>query len=289
MPQLRYLSEVELHDPVMITAFAGWSDAGSAATTAAEYLIERWQATRLAEIEAEEFYDFTQLRPTVRYAEGNYRRIDWPENVFYYHQTPERDFIVLNGIEPHLRWQTYIGHLTEVIQKYKVKLVISIGSMFVEYPHTRPLRVTGSLPDAEMAARAGIVTRSGRYEGPTGISGVFSASLRNLDVQSGSIWANVPHYVSAAPNPSATLALLRSLSGALSFQIRLGRMVRASTSFDEQLSEATTKNDEVSDYVRNLEQQIDAESDVTEPAELPATDLIVQDIEEFLKRSSQES
>src|SRR5688572_23894839 len=124
MSQVRFLATPDLHEPTLITAFAGWSDAGGAATTAAEYLIERWHASRLAEIEAEDFYDFTQLRPTVRYTEGNYRRIDWPENVFYYHQTPERDYIVLNAIEPHLKWKTYVRNLMEVIQRFDVKLVV---------------------------------------------------------------------------------------------------------------------------------------------------------------------
>jgi proteasome assembly chaperone (PAC2) family protein len=293
MTHLRILETPEVNEPILIVAFAGWSDAGGAASGAAQYLIDRWHARRVAEFEAEEFYDFTQLRPTVRY-EGEQRVIDWPDNAFYYHQTPERDLLIFNGIEPHLRWKAYTESMMEVIEKFSVKLVISLGALFVDYPHTRPMRITGTAPDAEMLERAGIYTRGGRYEGPTGINGVFSASLRDKTVDSGSIWANVPHYVSASPNPPATLALLKSLSAMLSLEVPLGRMVRASAAFDAQLNEATSRNTEVSDYVKSLEERIDSEGyddddDYEEFAEeLPATESIVQDIEDFLRGSNQE-
>ena len=286
MDPVRIMHTPELREPVLIAAFAGWSDAGGAATAAAQYLVERWRAKRFVEIEAEDFYDFTQLRPTVRY-EGDVRRIDWPENSFSYHETPDRDLIVFNGIEPHLHWKTYTQSFIDILQRFNVKLVVTLGALFVEYPHTRPLRVTGTAPDPEMQTRAGLYTRGGRYQGPTGISGVLSATFRELDVPAASIWANVPHYVSASPNPPATLALLKSLSAMLSVEIPLGRMVRASAAFDAQLSEATSKNTEVSDYVRTLEERVDAETVTDEPRpELPAPEMIVEDIEEFLRRSS---
>ena len=293
MTPLRILQTPELKEPTLIVAFAGWSDAGGAASGAAQYLIDRWHATRMAEFEAEEFYDFTQLRPTVRW-EGEERRIDWPENAFFYHRTPEQDFIIFNGIEPHLRWKAYVAALMEVLQQHKVKLVISLGALFVDYPHTRPMRVTGTAPDAEMLERAGIYTRGGRYEGPTGINGVFTASLRDAAVQTGSIWANVPHYVSASPNPPATLAILKALTAMLSLEVPLGRMVRASAAFESQLNEATSRNTEVSDYVRSLEERIDSEGDDEDGdeeetfEELPATESIVQDIEEFLRKTSKD-
>ena len=288
MPPLRYLEAPELHEPTLIMAFAGWSDAGGAATATSQYLIERWHSTRLVELDAEEFYDFTQLRPTVRY-EGDIRRIDWPENAFYYHQRPEKDLIIFNGIEPHLRWKAYVDAVLEVIRRFDVKLVITLGALFVEYPHTRPMRVTGTAPDPEMQARAGLFTRGGRYEGPTGISGVLNAAMRDHDIPAASVWANVPHYVSAAPNPPATLALLKALTAMLEVEVPLGRMVRASAAFDAQLTEATSKNSEVSDYVRTLEERIDAETANSDgPQELPATDKIVEDIENFLRRSSRE-
>jgi predicted ATP-grasp superfamily ATP-dependent carboligase len=293
MTPLRILQTPELKEPTLIVAFAGWSDAGGAASGAAQYLVDRWHATRMAEFEAEEFYDFTQLRPTVRW-EGEERRIDWPENAFFYHRTAEQDFIIFNGIEPHLRWKAYVSSLMEVLQQHKVKLVISLGALFVDYPHTRPMRVTGTAPDAEMLERAGIYTRGGRYEGPTGINGVFNASLRDAAVQTGSIWANVPHYVSASPNPPATLAILKALTAMLSLEVPLGRMVRASAAFESQLNEATSRNTEVSDYVKSLEERIDSEGDEEDGdeeetfEELPATESIVQDIEEFLRKSSKD-
>jgi proteasome assembly chaperone (PAC2) family protein len=220
---------------------------------------------------------------------GDVRQIEWPENAFFYHQTPEQDYIILNGIEPHLKWKAYIETFLEIINTFKVKMVISLGAMFVEYPHTRPLRITGQVQDPEMQKRAGIVTRGGRYEGPTGINGVLNATFRELDIPASTIWANVPHYVSAAPNPPATLALLKSLSSMLALEVPLGRMVRASAAFDAQLNEATAKNTEVSEYVRTLEERVDAEQrDLEIPAELPATEMIVQDIEDFLRRASKD-
>lgn len=287
MTPLRIIQQPELREPTLIAAFAGWSDAGGAATAASQYLIDRWHAERAAEIEAEEFFDFTQLRPTVRYV-GEQRQIDWPENAFFFHQTAERDFLILNGIEPHLKWKGYVAAFMEVIRAFNVKMVVSLGAMFVEYPHTRPLRITGQVPDEEMQKRAGITTRGGRYEGPTGINGVLNATFRELEIPAATIWANVPHYVSAAPNPPATLALLKSLSAMLSLEVPLGRMVRQSASFDAQLNEATAKNTEVSDYVRTLEERVDAEQrDLEPPAELPATEMIVQDIEDFFRRASE--
>ena len=312
MTPLRILSSPELQDATLIAAFAGWSDAGGAATAAAQYLIERWRAVRLAEIDAEEFYDFTQLRPTTRY-EGDVRRIDWPENSFHHHHSPGRpsagsgqapsagsgqapsagsgrDLVIFNGIEPHLRWKTYTQALLEAIDRFQVKLVVTLGALNADYPHTRPLRTTGMAPDPQMAARAGLRTRGRRYEGPTGINGVLGATLAERGVPAATVWVNVPHYVNATPNPSATLALLKAVAAMLEVDVPLGRMVRAATAFDAQLNEATAKNTEVSDYVRSLEERFDAESETLPgpPPELPATETIVKDIEEFLRRSARE-
>jgi proteasome assembly chaperone (PAC2) family protein len=299
MSALQILQTPELNEPIMIAAFAGWSDAGGAATGAAQYLIDRWHAAKFADFEAEDFYDFTQLRPTVRW-EGDERRIDWPANAFHFHRTPERDFIVFNGIEPHLQWKTYSATMLEAIEKFKVGMVISLGAMFVDYPHTRPLRVTGQAPDDEMGERAGLYARGGRYEGPTGINGVLNVAFRENQLRAGTIWANVPHYVSASPNPPASLALLKSLMAMLEMEIPLGRMVRASAAFDQQLNEATSRNTEVSDYVRSLEERLDREGEHAldydddddaeeDDGELPEPGTIVQDIEDFLrKRPSQD-
>lgn len=297
MSYLRILQTPELHQPTLIVAFAGWSDAGGAASGAVQYLIDRWHPTRIAEIEAEEFYDFTQLRPTVRW-EGEERVIDWPDNAFYYHRVGDRDLLIFNGVEPHLRWKAYVETLMEVIRQFDVQMVISLGALFVDYPHTRPMRVTGTAPDPEMIERAGISARGGRYEGPTGINGVFNVALRGASIQSGTIWANVPHYVSASPNPPATLALLKSVTAMLSLEVPLGRMVRASAAFDAQLNEATSRNSEVSDYVKSLEERVDSEGyedddleysdEEEEPEELPPPDMIVQDIEDFLRESSKD-
>ncbi|HXH23394.1 MAG TPA: PAC2 family protein [Dehalococcoidia bacterium] len=290
MTPLRIVDSPDLREPVMIAAFTGWSDAGAAASAAAAYLADRWRTPLLAEIDPEEFYDFTALRPTVRWV-GEVRELEWPENKFYYHRLPEKDLIVLVGVEPHLKWKTYLGCIMEVLERFKVSTVITLGAMFVDFPHTRPVRITGTAPTDEMAARAGIVNRArtGRYQGPTGISGVLTTELRARNIPVGSLWANVPHYVSATPNPTASLALLQALGAMLEVQIPLGRMIRASAAFRTQLEEATSKNAEVSEYVRALEERLDAieaqaESENEAAPELPPAESILQDVEEFFRR-----
>jgi proteasome assembly chaperone (PAC2) family protein len=292
MNPLRLAETPELREPVLIAAFTGWSDAGSAASAAATYLVDRWHATLLAEIEPEEFYDFTQLRPMVRWS-GETRQIQWPQNNFYFHRLPDKDLIILSGIEPHLKWKSYLKAITDILDQFSVTTVITLGAMFVDFPHTRPTRITGSAPNDEMAARAGIANRRGmgRYEGPTGISGVLTTELRQRDIQIGSLWANVPHYVSATPNPTASLAILQALGAMLEVQIPLGRMIRASAAFKTQLEEATSKNAEVSEYVRALEERLDAAEAEAEseqampPRELPPAESILKDVEEFFRQS----
>jgi len=291
MTSLRIVAEPELRQPTLITAFAGWSDVGAAATSAAIYLAERWHAERLAEIDPEEFYDFTQHRPLVRY-DGENRVIDWPENVFHFHQIEGRDFIILSGIEPHLRWKTYTDLVLAVIDKFNVGLVVGLGALYVEFPHTRPIRVTGTAPDPEMLDRAGIAQRGrGRYQGPTGISGVLTAALQTRGVPLASVWANVPHYVSATPNPTASLAILRALTGMLQVEVRMGRMIRASAAFERQLNEATSQNEQVREYIQTLEARLEEEEalgDGEPRSELPSTEKIVQEIEELLRRPPEE-
>jgi predicted ATP-grasp superfamily ATP-dependent carboligase len=287
MTPLRIVATPDLREPLLIAAFSGWSDAGAAASAAAQYLIDRWRAPLLAEIDPEEFYDFTQLRPTVHWV-GETRKIEWPQNNFHYHRTADRDFVIFCGIEPHLRWRAYVDAFHEVIERFHVSTVITLGALLVDFPHTRPVRVTGTAPTEEMAARAGLATRgAGRYEGPTGISGVLTASLRERQMPIGSIWANVPHYVSATPNPTASLAILQTLGAMLEVQIPLGRMIRASAAFKTQLEEATSKNAEVSEYVRALEERVDAEEEAGEQPrqELPPVESILQDVEEFFRKS----
>lgn len=289
MTPLRIVETPDLREPLLIATFAsGWSDAGAAASAAGHYLVDRWRATLLAEIDPEEFYDFTQLRPTVRWV-GETRQIDWPQNNFYFHRTANKDLIIFPGIEPHLRWKAYIAAVMEVIDRFKVGSAITLGALLGDFPHTRPVRVTGTAPTEEMAARAGLPTRGpSRYEGPTGISGVLSAELRSRGMPLGSLWANVPHYVSATPNPTASLAILQKLAAMLDLQIPLGRMLRASAAFKTQLEEATSKNAEVSEYVRALEERLDAETEEQERSqtpELPPAESILEDVEEFFRKS----
>ena len=246
MAPLRYPEspEPELNEPILIGASAGWSDAGGGASGSAKYPIDRWHADEIAEIEAEDFYDFTQLRPTVKYIH-DVRVIEWPQNAFYHHRSGDRDLIIFNGIEPHLKWKTYIRNFMDVVEHYKVSMVVSLGSMFVDYPHTRPMRVTGQAPNEDLQEKAGLYTRGGlrgpywhqrraqRHSARHGRAGRHDlgqrAALRQRLAQ-----------------PAGLIGPIKSLTAMLDIEVPLTRMMRHATAFESQLNEATAKTRRVS-------------------------------------------
>lgn len=279
-----------LKDPVLIVAFAGWSDAAQAATSAARFLAGAWEANRFADIDPEEFYDFTEQRPTVRLVEGNLREITWPQNECYYYRRDgaEHDFLVLVGIEPSLRWKLFTELVLEIIRRHNVSMVVTLGGLLADVPHTRPVRVTGSASSEAAAAKLrGLAVSASRYEGPTGILGILHDALRRHDIAGASIWANVPHYISAAANPKATVALLERLQTLFDLDLDLRELRRAAERFDSEVTEAVSGDDDAAAYVRQLEERTDAE----QPAEaeppagpLPSGDVVVRELEEFLRR-----
>src|SRR5919199_1242406 len=204
--ELRISERPDLRHPVLVTAFRGWNDGGQGASLAAGYLAKVWQASRFADIDPEEFYDFQVARPHVSLVEGVTRRLDWPDNAFYHAAIPglERDAVLLLGIEPNTRWRRFTQLIVGLSEELGIELVVSLGSLLADVPHTRPSPVTGSATDEKLIEQYGL--QGSRYEGPTGIVGVLHDACRRAGLASVSLWAAVPHYVSLAPSPRAVPA-----------------------------------------------------------------------------------
>jgi len=265
---------------VLIAAFRGWNDGGQGASLAGGYLAKTWEAERFAEIEPEGFFDFQTTRPHVSLVEGPTRRIEWPENAFYHSPIPgvDRDAVLLLGIEPNLRWQTFAGMVVGLARELGVELVITLGSLLADVPHTRPSPVTGGATDPELIERLGL--QRSRYEGPTGIVGVLHDACSNASVPSVSLWAAVPHYVSLAPSPRAALALCQRLGDILGTSIDIAELDEAAERYSEQVTDAVASDEETAAYVAELEQraeELDAEED------LPSGETLAAELTRFLR------
>jgi proteasome assembly chaperone (PAC2) family protein len=277
----------QLRDPVLILAFAGWSDAGQAATGAARFLVNAWSAARLGDVDPEEFYNFSEQRPQIRLLDGMMRSIEWPANECYYHIAPgARDFVLLIGVEPHLRWRAFVDTVADLVGRCGITLAVTLGGLLADVPHTRPVRVTGSSTDERLQARmTGLVATGSRYEGPTGITGVLGDKFRQLALPAASLWANVPHYINAAANPKATVALLERLDALFDLDLDLAELRDAAVRFDREVSDAVSGDPDATAYVRQLEEQADAENVHEEHPPLPSGDAIVRELEDFLRRT----
>jgi predicted ATP-grasp superfamily ATP-dependent carboligase len=278
----------QLRRPVLIMAFAGWNDASEAATTAARTLARAWSAERFATIDPEEFYHFGLSRPHIRFKAGSRteREVIWPATEFSAASVPEldRDVIVGVAIEPHLKWKTYCGLILELARCCRVSLVLTLGALLADVAHTRPVSLTGSTSDRELAAMLGI--RPTRYEGPTGIVGVLNSACREQGMPTASLWANVPHYISGTENPRAALALVQRVAEFLQTRVDLPELQEAARQFEENLAEIVARNAEIAAYVKRLEAK-GAEEDEPPPfprEELPPASDLVAEIEQFLRQ-----
>jgi predicted ATP-grasp superfamily ATP-dependent carboligase len=265
---------------VLIAAFRGWNDGGQGASLAGGYLAKTWEAERFADVEPEGFFDFQETRPHVSLVEGRTRRIDWPENAFYHAPIPglDRDAVLLLGIEPNLRWQTFARMVVELARELGVELMITLGSLLADVPHTRPSPVTGGATDPELIERLGL--QRSRYEGPTGIVGVLHDACSNANIASVSLWAAVPHYVSLAPSPRAALALCQRLGDILGTAIDTSELDDAAERYSEQVTDAVSTDEETAAYVAELEQraeELDAEAD------LPSGETLAAELTRFLR------
>ncbi|MBA3736617.1 MAG: PAC2 family protein [Actinobacteria bacterium] len=269
-----------LREPVLIVAFRGWNDGGQGASLAGGYLAKIWDADRFAEIEPENFYDFQATRPHVSLLDGQTRHIDWPENAFYHAPIPglDRDAVLLLGIEPNLRWKTFTGMIVDLAQDLGVELMITLGSLLADVPHTRPSPVTGGATDPDLIERLGL--QRSRYEGPTGIVGILHDACNHASISSVSLWAAVPHYVSLAPSPRAALALTQRLSDVLGTDIDTAELDEASERYSEQVSEAVASDDETAAYVEELEERAELLDD---EQQLPSGDSLAAELTRFLR------
>jgi proteasome assembly chaperone (PAC2) family protein len=270
---------------VFVAAFRGWNDGGQGASLAGGYLARTWGAARFADIDPETFFDFAANRPHVSLVDGVTRQIDWPDNAFYHASIPGtgNDVVLLLGIEPNLQWRTFTELITGLAAELGVKLVITLGSLLADVPHTRPSPVTGSASDPELVERLGL--QASRYEGPTGIVGVLHDACKRAGIPSASLWAAVPHYVSLAPSPRAALALCSRLGALLGTTIDVSELEQAVQSYSDQVSEAVASDPETAAYVEELEQRTE---EIEAEESLPSGDAIAAELTRFLREREEE-
>jgi predicted ATP-grasp superfamily ATP-dependent carboligase len=271
-----------LTDPILVAAFEGWNDAGDAASGAIEHLELVWDAQPLVEIGADDYYDFQVNRPVVSLVDGVTRRITWPTTRFSWCRPPGADFdlVLVRGIEPNMRWRAFCSELLGIIGELEIRTVVTLGALLSDTPHTRLAQVSGTAYDAESAARYGL--ESSRYEGPTGIVGVLQDACVGVGIPAISFWAGVPHYVSQPPNPKATLALLHSVEEVLDVPVPLAELPQQADEWQKLVDEMAAEDDEVSEYIRNLEER----DDEMDRSQLKATsgDVLAREFERYLRR-----
>jgi len=265
---------------VLVAAFRGWNDGAQGASLAASFLAQAWKARRFADIDPEEFFDFQATRPHVALEEGLTRRIDWPETAFYHASIPglERDAVLALGIEPNLRWRTFSDEVVELARDLEVELVVTLGALLADVPHTRPAPVTGSASDPKLVEELRLA--SSRYEGPTGIVGIVHDACRRAELPSASLWAAVPHYASLAASPKAALALCLRLADLLGTEFDLADLERASAAYETQVSEAVASDEETEAYVQQLEERRDALGD---ELDMPSGETLAAELTRFLR------
>jgi proteasome assembly chaperone (PAC2) family protein len=279
----------DLRNPLMVVAFKGWNDAGEAATAALDYLVDSFEATEFARIDPEEFYDFTAVRPTVRLLEGRTRIIEWPENTFSAARVAgaENDLVLFEGVEPSLRWNAFSQLLIDVAREVGAVSVITLGALLADVPHSRPVPMTGIASDQSLVQELGFERST--YEGPTGIVGVLHHACAAAGIRSISLWASVPHYVAAAPNPKAALALIRSFEGATNVAVEARELEESAEDYERQVNAAVASDPDVKSFVERLEQTMDEAADDMPPERIPSADAIARDFQRFLRQRGPET
>ena len=271
----------QLRNPVAIVAFNGWNDAGEAATGAISHLLGAFgtQEILIAEFNSEDFYDYQQIRPTVFINNSEIRQIKWPNTFIYALLTPhlDFDFVLVRGPEPSFKWQSFSAQLLDLFDDLEIDLVISLGALLADAPHTRPISVTGTSSNAELAEKIGFEVS--RYEGPTGILGVIQDLCQKRDLDAISLWAALPHYAASAPSPKATLALIEELSDFFEVSIPEGDLNEAAKAWEIAVTQLAEEDGEISEYVKQLE----ADSDDADFEETTGED-IAKELERFLRR-----
>lgn len=269
----------ELEDPVLVAAFEGWNDAGDAASDAIDHLREVWGAQPLAEMDPEDYYDYQVNRPTIAFDDSGVRRLTWPTTRLYVARLPlaTRDVVLVHGIEPNMRWRQFTDELLGLCTELGVSMAVTMGALLSDSPHTRPVPVTGTATDSGTARRLGV--EPSHYEGPTGIVGVLQDACSRRGLPSVSLWAAVPHYVAQSPSPKATLALVRRVEDLLDVPVPLGELVEDARAWELGVDELAAEDEEVADYVRQLEEARDT-TDLPEAS----GEAIAREFERYLRR-----
>jgi predicted ATP-grasp superfamily ATP-dependent carboligase len=272
-----------LRRPVLIAAFRGWNDGGQAATLAGGTLVRVWEGRRFAEIDPEGFVDFQSTRPTVSLDEGMMRQIEWPETAFHVAAIPgaDRDAVILLGVEPNYRWRAFNELVVGLARDLGVELVVTLGALLADVPHTRAAPVTGAASDPSLVEELGL--QPSHYEGPTGIVGVLHDACREAGIPSVSLWSAVPHYVSLAPSPRAARALCDRLGELLGVTIDVTELEEAEEVYAEQITEAVASDPETASYVEELERRADTIDDLIDEEDLPTGDSLAAELTQFLR------
>jgi proteasome assembly chaperone (PAC2) family protein len=297
-----------LRAPAMVCAFQGWNDAGDAASSAVAFLASALDARRFARIDSEEFYDFQANRPCIRFSEdegpelggatgegagapagggsasgGGAREIEWPTVEIFEAPAPRapRDLVLVQGVEPSMRWRAFSAHIVDLAEALGVQVVVSLGALLGDVPHTRPVAMTGHASDAALLERVGI--QSSSYEGPTGIVGVLHTACAQAGLPSASLWAAVPHYVAAAANPKAALALLRRVEVLIGVSVDVSELESSAADYERQVGLAVRSDPDIQAFVERLEQAADSEDEST-PEELPSGEILASEFQRFLRQ-----
>jgi proteasome assembly chaperone (PAC2) family protein len=279
-----FAQQPKLRHPILIAAFEGWNDAGEAATAALGYIATSLDAETIGELDPEEFYDFQQTRPHVRLTSGRQRHVDWPAVQIQAVELPngERDLVLVHGHEPNLRWRSFATEVLAIARALGAEMLVTLGALLADVPHTRPVQVVGSTADPALARQLGLA--ASRYEGPTGVIGVLGEAARKASLPAISLWAALPHYVQASPNPQAALALVRKVRELLPMPLGVDSLQQAATAFQSTVAELISEDPELVGYVERLEAEADREEDDDESslAEVPPEQL-VEEVERFLR------
>ena len=269
----------ELVDPIMVAAFEGWNDAAEAASGVVEHLLDTWEPDQVGEIDPEDYYDYQVNRPMVGVDADGDRQITWPTTRLYVVRPvgSRRDLVLVRGLEPNMRWRQFCGELVDAADAFGVQLVVTLGALLADTPHTRPIPVTGTSSDPDLTAALGF--EQSRYEGPTGINGVFQDICAQADLPCASLWAAVPHYVAQPPCPKATLALISRLEDLIETPIPVSDLVEQARAWERGVDELAREDTEIGEYVESLEEARDT-------SELPEAsgEAIAREFERYLKR-----